>query len=250
MQAVVDEKIVTYVRSGSGRTVVMLHGWGDDSRTFAKISKHLAVNYEVIAVDLPGFGGTQGPAQAWGLNNYAEFVAAFLAKIGVDSVYAYVGHSNGGAIAIRGLSQSLLQAERLILLASAGVRTEDKTKKRALRLLAKTAKVAVKPLPGRVQNKLKKRAYAAVGSEMYVADGMQEIFKNIITDDVQDDAAVVTIPTLLIYGDADQATPSHWGQKFHQAITGSKFVLLDGGGHFIHHEQPERVATLVEEFLA
>ena len=249
MQVVVDDLIVSYARSGSGKSVVLLHGWGDSSNTFSELQSVLAQQYDVTAVDLPGFGGTKAPAVPWGLDDYAAFVAHFVAKIGTGPVYAYLGHSNGGAIAIRGLVNGGLQSERLVLLASAGVRSEDQTKKKAVRLLAKTAKLAAKPLPSRLQQKLKKRAYSAIGSDLFVTEGMQETFKRIITDDVQADAAKLTLPTLLMYGDVDQATPPAWGQKLHGQVTGSQFTLVPGAGHFVHHDQPAQVAAAITEFL-
>lgn len=249
MQIVVDEQIVTYTRSGSGASLVLLHGWGDTSSTFDKLGSKLSIKYDVIAVDLPGFGGTKAPLQAWGLDDYAHFVKLFVTKLGLTSVYAYIGHSNGGAIAIRGLAKGDLHAKRLVLLASAGVRSEDKTKKKAIRLLTKTAKIATKPLPKRLQYKLKKRAYAAIGSDLFVAESMQDTFKKIVNDDVQSDATKITVPTLLIYGEKDHATPIRWGRKLHDAIAGSDYVVIPDIGHFVHHEQVELVASSTLEFL-
>lgn len=246
---IVDDLMVTYEQSGKGPVVVLLHGWGDSLQTFTQLRNELVANYQTIAVDLPGFGGTQAPAEPWGLDDYAEFVAHFLKKVGVTSVHTFVGHSNGGAIAIRGLAKGHIDSQKLVLLASAGVRDENKAKNKSLRVLARGAKVLTKPLPGSVQKKLKKKAYSAIGSDLFVAEHLQETFANIVADDVCDDAARLNTPTLLVYGDQDTATPAMWGKKLTRCINGSTFELVAGAGHFVHHDQAELVNLTVREFL-
>src|SRR5690606_6749255 len=142
---------------------------------------------------------------------YAQFVTSFLTKIQVQPV-AIIAHSNGGAIAIRGLAAGELKTEKLILLASAGIRDEYKGRKKAVRLLAKGAKILTAPLPSRVQQKLKRKAYKAIGSDLFIAEHLQETFKRIVTDDVRDDAAKIAVPTLLVYGSEDTDTPVKYGQ--------------------------------------
>lgn len=248
MQVIVDKLLTSYNQVGKGPVVVLLHGWGDTSVTFQKLAAALKSHYTVIMLDLPGFGNTQAPTEAWGLSDYAQFVAAFLKKIDAKP-YAVVAHSNGGAIAIRGLAADMLTADKLVLLASSGIRNTYKGSKKALRLAAKTAKVFTAPLPAPFKHKLKRRAYQSIGSDLFVAEHLQETFKRVVSDDVQADAARLTVPTLLIYGDRDEATPPAFGQLFHKAISGSQLHILAGAGHFVHHDQPQKVTTLIEEFL-
>lgn len=246
---IVNDLMVTYERSGKGPVVVLLHGWGDSSHTFAQLCTALSSTRETIVVDLPGFGGTQAPPRPWGLSDYADFLGNFTKKIGVASVFAYVGHSNGGAIAIRGLAKGSITSEKLVLLASAGIRSENKTRTKSLRLLGRSAKLLTKPLPSSMQKKLKKRAYKAIGSDLFVAEHLQETFVKIVADDVRADAARLKLPTLLLYGEQDTATPIAWGRKLAANITGSKFESVASAGHFVHHDQAQRVNDVVREFL-
>jgi pimeloyl-ACP methyl ester carboxylesterase len=249
MNIVVDGLLTNYQRVGKGKTLLLLHGWGDSAKAFQPFVQQFSQNYDVIALDLPGFGQTQPPQEVWGLDDYAGFVAAFIKKLGVDSVYALVGHSNGGAIAIRGLGNQQLQSEKLILLASAGIRGEYRGRKRILRAAAKVAKAATAPLPKRVQSKLKKRAYATIGSDLFVAEHLQETFKKVVTDDVLADARKLTLPTLLVYGSQDEATPPRYGEQLHKAIAGSTLKLIDQAGHFLPTEHYVEVAPIIKEFL-
>lgn len=249
MQVVVDSLITQYTDSGKGKPVLLLHGWGDSLQGFHGLQAELAKKYNVIAVDLPGFGQTQIPEKTWGLNDYVQFVYDFLSKLDIEP-YAIIGHSNGGALAIRGIGSGKLHTNKLILLASSGIRGEYKGRIKAIRLVTKTGKLLTSPLPKGVKQKLRKQVYQTVGSDMLVAEHMQETFKQVVTDDVRADAANITIPTLLLYGAKDTATPPNYGREFQKLIKDSMFEELPDAGHFVHHDQAAAVATRIEEFLS
>lgn len=251
MQAVVDSLLTTYGRHGkpTGRAVLILHGWGDNSQGWQAFAAGLAGQYCVYVVDLPGFGKSDAPAKPWGLDEYAAFVSHFLKKIDVKP-YAIVAHSNGGAIAIRGLAEGLLEAERLVLLASAGVRSEYKGRKRVLRMAAKTGKILAMPLPAAVKDKLRRKLYTTVGSDMLVAEHLQETFKKVVSDDVQNDAAKLALPTLLVYGEDDVSTPPAFGRLLHGQIAGSTLEIFGNAGHFVHIDQPAKTTAAVKDFLS
>ena len=247
MQSIVQQLATSYQRHGRGRQLLVLHGWGDDSRSWQVFAKQLSRSYEVVLVDLPGFGGSEAPKSAWGLTEYATFVADFAAKAGLKP-YAILGHSNGGAIALRAAAQRLLLPDKLILLASAGIR-ESSNRKTALRLLAKAGKLAAAPLPSRMRQKLRRSLYRAAGSDMLLAEHMQETFKRVVGEDVRADASSVTIPTLLVYGEDDTATPVRYGQLLADCIKGSRLERVPGAGHFLQVDKPELVGQLIREFL-
>lgn len=248
MQVVVDALLTNYRLTGKGKLVVFLHGWGDSSQGSLALQSALAEHYQVLAFDLPGFGSSQTPPDVWGLSDYARFVRAAIRKLNLKP-YAIIGHSNGGAIALRGLSDGSLEAQKLVLLASAGIRNEYNGRKYALRVAARTGKALTKPLPQRLRKKLQAKAYATIGSEMLIAEHLQESFKKIVSDDVQADAAGVTLPSLLIYGQHDTATPVHYGELFQAALPHSTLQVIPQAGHFVYLDQPARVTDLIEEFL-
>jgi pimeloyl-ACP methyl ester carboxylesterase len=248
MQVVVHSLLTEYSRTGKGKTIVVLHGWADSGKGWAKTSENLSQNYDVIVPDLPGFGGTELPPAAWGLDDYAGFVGEFLAKLKVKPD-VIIGHSNGGAIAVRGMAQGLFSTGRLVLLDSAGIRSEYLGRKKALRYVTKTGKILTKPLPGSVKKRLRRKVYEKIGSDMLIAERLQDTFKKVVTDDVQADAATLKIPTLLIYGADDLDTPVQYGRMFHTLIPGSKFEVIPGAGHFAHRDKPEQVIKLITEFI-
>lgn len=250
MQVVVDSLLTQYTMQGTGKLVLLLHGWGDSSKGLANLQKTLAKRFRVIAVDLPGFGATEAPKGVWGLDDYAQFVAHFLQKAGEKPPAVLLGHSNGGAIAIRGLAKGWLQADKLVLLASAGLRGEYKGRVKALRYITKAGKALTTPLPKRIRHRLRQTVYSTVGSDMLVAEHLQETFKKVVTDDVRTDAAQLALPTLLLYGEADTATPVWFGEVLHQAIDDSTLEILPGAGHFVHVDRLDDVVKAIKDFAA
>lgn len=91
---------VRHVRGGTGPTVVLVHGLGSRHEVFDPLTALLTPTHEVIAVDLPGFGGSDpDPRFAPGPVGYADWLAGFLADLGVERPHV-VGSSMGGAIAL------------------------------------------------------------------------------------------------------------------------------------------------------
>ena len=250
MQVVVDSLLTNYTQQGKGKKqLLLLHGWGDSAVTFEKLTKQLAHDYQVTAVDLPGFGLTQIPPVVWSLDNYADFVAKFIKKTALRPV-AVIAHSNGAAVAIKAVAAGKASPDKLVLIGAAGIRDKQKARKLGLKIVAKTGKVATFWLPQRHKKKLQEKLYGAAGSDMLAVPHLQATFKKTVAEDVQKEAATITTPTLLIYGENDRATPPAYGELYHRLMPNSTFNLVKGAEHFVHQDQPRQVARLIEEFLS
>lgn len=250
MQIVVQGLLTHYECQGSGKAVLLLHGWADSLDTFKLLVAVLSKSQKVISVDLPGFGQSQTPKSAWKLDNYSEFLKDFLYKLNILDIYCIIGHSNGGALAIRALVTEQITADKLVLIAASGVRNSDDLKRKALQAVTKTGKVMTFWLPVSSKQKLQKRLYGAIGSDMLIAPHMQETFRQIVRQDIQTDASSLAIPTLLIYGDQDKATPlKSIGQKLHTLIKYSRLEIIPNAAHFVHQTDSGQVNRLIAEFL-
>ncbi|HUD07154.1 MAG TPA: alpha/beta hydrolase [Candidatus Saccharimonadales bacterium] len=248
MQVLVDGQAIHYEKVGRGQTVVLVHGWGNSLASFYDLQRSLSRDYEVISLDLPGFGQSTMSKSTFTLDDYVKTLSDFSSKLNLK-VFSYIGHSNGGSILIRGLAQGKLSAQKLVLLASAGIRDDHKLKKKVLKVSAKSGKVLTAVLPKRAKKSIRNRFYNAIGSDMLVVPEMQATYANIIKTDVQADARNLKVKTLLIYGQDDHDTPSGDGEKFHQLIDQSELKILDSAGHFVHHDQPIQVEKIIKGFL-
>ena len=251
MQVDVESLATQYERLGDSRSkkLVILHGWNDNIKNWQAAAEALAKNYDVVALDLPGFGGSDMPPSAWRLDNYVAFVAKFLQKINFKP-FAIIGQGNGGAIAIRGLANGALKAERLVLLDSAGIRSEYRGRQNIWQFVTRTGRILSRPLPKNLKKQLRQKMYFKIGGSNPVSQRLQETFKQLVTDDVQGDAARLDLPTLLIYGEDDLSTPPAYGRILHNLIKGSQLEILPGVGHFPHLDKPSEVLRLIEGHLS
>ena len=247
---VVGGLVTTYQQVGQGPVVLLLHGWGDDSNTFSGLASQLANKYQLVEPDLPGFGQTAPPPNVWSLTDYAQFVKEFLNKLNLGSIYAVVGHSNGGALAIHALATGAISADNMVLISASGIRDRQKARRFVLKLIAKTGKAATFFLPLHMKQELRKKLYGAAGSDLFVAPHIQETFKKTVRQDVQTDASQLSQPTLLIYGSNDKATPPLYGKIYSHLIKGSRLEVIPDAEHFVHQEKTDKVAELITEFLS
>lgn len=249
MHIVVDGLLTHYELEGEGKLVLVLHGWGDSAAGLKDLRAALAKYYQVLAPDLPGFGATQAPKEVWDLDNYSDWLTALLDKLELKQPYAIIGHSNGGALAVRSVSMATLTPKRLVLLAASGVRTGSQLKRFTLKIIAKTGNVATLWMPERYRRNLRQSLYGVAGSDMLVVPELQDTFKKTVRQDVQGDAAGIELPTLLIFAANDKAIPVADSKQYHDLIKHSQLEVIKDAGHFVHLDQPQRVTKLIEEFL-
>ena len=101
--------------------IVVLHGWGAHIESVGPILAALEGASDLIALDLPGFGESDPPDQAWDVDSYARFMIRFLDELGVQRAHL-VGHSHGGRVSIALAADEPERVGRLLLVDSAGLR--------------------------------------------------------------------------------------------------------------------------------
>ena len=249
MKIIVQNLATEYKDEGSGPILLLLHGWQDSHRTFDEITDILKGSYRVIRLDMPGFGQTELPKKSWNLQEYVDFVAAFIKKLDID-VYTLGGHSFGGRVAIKGVFQGTFAPERLVLMDTAGFVKSASMRNRLIRGVTRVGKIvlAVPPLT-MVRDTLRDKLYEGIQSDYRSAGPLRETFVNIINEDLAAAAESITTPTLLVWGENDIATPLEDGERFQKLIQGSQLEVIEDAGHFVHKEKAESVAQCIQQFL-
>lgn len=110
---------VQYKVCGSGRAVILLHGWGCNMTTVASIETMLSPHFTVYTLDFPGFGGSETPSSVWGVEEYTRMLETFVAALGIESPIL-IGHSFGGRVSI--LYASRNHTHKVILVDAAGAK--------------------------------------------------------------------------------------------------------------------------------
>lgn len=252
MQCIVNETLISYKKEGSGPVVLVLHGWATSAGAMQSVIDALSPTHTVVALDLPGFGGSEQPHEAWSVGDYAQCVHDFLKKIGVEQLKGIVGHSFGGRVIIKALSQELLAPHKVVLIGSAGVKHSDSFRNKTFKVIAKTGKIALR-IPGLrgISSRARTKLYERAGSVDYLNSGtMKDIFLNTINEDLAGVAHKVACPTLLIWGSEDMEAPLADGEYFDRVMPRSELKVIHGAGHFVYDTHKDQVSQWLQEFFA
>ncbi len=249
MKIIVNNCAIEYQDTGEGPVVLFLHGWKDNLHTFDLLMPALSTKYRIIRLDLPGFGSSDIPSDSWNVSSYVSFVTDFIKKLHIEPTYI-VGHSLGCRVIIKGVSEGALSPQKIVLIGAAGIAQLQSSKRIALNIIAKIGKLATSIPPfSHFRESLRKRLYNKIGSDYFGAGSLKQTYLNVTREDLASYAARIDIPTLLIWGSEDTQTPLDDGIRFSKIIKNSKLVVLDGKSHFVHREDPQKIAQLIKEFF-
>ena len=242
--------------SGDGAPVLLLHGFGADLNSWMFTQPALAEGRRVLALDLPGHGGSGRAVGAGDGAVLSQAVEEFLVTLDPGPVHL-AGHSMGGAIA------ALLAARRpdlvrtLTLIAPAGLGPEinaafidgfvrasrRKDAVEVLQLLVHDPALVSRTM---VEDVLRfKRldgvaAALATIAQAWFAGGQQQV-------SVTAELARLDMPMLLIWGREDRIVPVAHAQAAPARVVTH---VLDGAGHLPHMEKSGEVNRLLRRFIA
>ncbi|MHB2000234.1 MAG: alpha/beta fold hydrolase [Solirubrobacteraceae bacterium] len=251
----IDGLRVRHLVQGSGPTVLVLHGWGASIETVVAIVNGLSPVAQVHALDLPGFGQSDPPPRPWGVDDYRDFVIRFLDVVGIEQV-AVVGHSNGGRVAIslaaaeRDRPAQARRISRLLLVDSAGIRPKRTFTWYRKVAMAKVGKHAARLL-GAPGERLRDALVGAAASSDYAAapPTMRPTLVRLVNADLRAIMPHIAVPTLLVWGSQDDATPLADAKLIERLIPDAGLVVFEGAGHYSYLDQPARFATIARHFL-
>ncbi|MDQ3952065.1 MAG: alpha/beta hydrolase [Actinomycetota bacterium] len=231
---------------GSGEPVVVLHGWGGRIESMAPVIHCLASSRRVLALDLPGFGESPAPADAWGTPDYAAFVSDVLVSAGVERA-DFVGHSFGAKTSLY-LAATSTVVRRLVLAGSSGLRTPPSFKARVKRGVSRAGRAAGRLGPP--GHALRDALYRRIASEDYRNAGpLRPTFVKVVNEDLTELLPKVSSPTLLVWGTNDDAVPVAHARTMEQRIPDAGLVMLEGAGHFAYLDEPDRFCRIVRHFI-
>lgn len=243
MQTAVGDILVNYEVMGNKQspTLLLLHGWGRNLRDWIPTASFLATKYNVLLVDLPGFGGTNLPQdKVMGTYEYADFVKNFLEKLEIRKPILF-GHSFGGRIGII-LATEKGFLSKLVLVDSAGI--EQKSLK--VVLLGLFYKVLKFLLPRRLNEIVRAR----LGSEDYASAGpLRKVLVKVVNENLRHLLPKIKVPTLIIWGDKDINQYVKYAKIMRNEIQDAKLRIVWEAGHNPHVEKPKEFIQILKEEL-
>ena len=234
---------------GSGEPLLLLHGWGASSLSFAATSARLEERFRILAPDLPGFGFSESPPQAWGAAEYAGVVAGLLVASGFGAVNV-VGHSFGGLVATALATSRPALVRRLVLVASPVVRLPaDRAVRSRIGGYARVKLLASLLPPFR--ERLLDWGRERYGSEDYRnAGNLRPTLVKVLGEDWRAALPRVQAPALLVYGENDEDVPLAVAHAAMEALPeGARLVVMPGAGHFPFLDDSDAFVDALTGFL-
>lgn len=240
--------------------LVLIHGLGDlASGVWRPLLPKLAERYRVVTFDLPGFGRSQKQNALYSPGNYARFVKWVVDEF-VGGPPILVGHSLGGAIALRYAGTYPNALSRLVLIDTAGVLERRIYTKEMLGVLAEEYTI-----PFDVDSLLGKMA-GGLPNPLFDLDLMldnETIRERVLGGDPEKIAAMALVqedfspylfrvkaPTALIWGESDRVTPLRIGVLLEANLPEARLRIIPGAGHMPMTEQPRQFELVFFEALS
>ncbi|MGI9542740.1 MAG: alpha/beta fold hydrolase [Cyclobacteriaceae bacterium] len=260
---VIENALVHYRIEGKGYPLFLLHGAFSSLHTYDDWTEQLSKYYQVIRVDLPGFGLSGSRVDHdYSMKGYLQFLNEFLDRIGVKQCHM-VGSSLGGWLSWEYALKNPKRVKNLILIGSAGF-LEDKNvplpfKMARTPFLNKVIKYAVKRNileqfvrqvycdQSKVTQPLIERYY-----DLFSREGNPEAFLALANGKYKDNTRnlkKIKSPTLILWGEEDAWLPLENAYKFQDSIPKSKLIIYEHVGHIPMEEIPQISAKDARAFL-
>lgn len=250
MQTVdIDGVKLCFSVEGSGRPMILMHGWGCNSSTVASISSVAAQTHTVYSVDFPGFGASPEPPEVWGVERYTRLIERMAQQLGIERP-VLVGHSFGGRVAIVYASRNAV--DKLILIDAAGVKPRRSMKYYFKVYSFKAMKRLMRMIYGKEKAEARIEAQRAKrGSADYAASSpmMRAILSRVVNEDLCHLMPKIKAPTLLIWGENDTATPLRDAKMMERLIPDAGLVSFPGCGHYSFLDNRGQFAAVLNSFL-
>jgi pimeloyl-ACP methyl ester carboxylesterase len=246
MEIKINDIIINYEQQGAGHPVIVMHGWGQNLEMMYSVVNSLKDNYLVYNIDLPGFGYSDEPNFPYTISDYQCFLEEFIKvnKI-VDPII--IGHSFGCRIAIKYAAHND-NVKALILTGAAGI-----APKRSifyyLRVYSYKFFKLFKDVPF-IKHYIQEMISNS-GSEDYKNSSpiMKEVLKNTVNEDLSPYLSKIKVPTLLVFGSKDDATPLWMGQQMKRDIPNAKLIVYEKLSHYAYVENSVRFKGDMDSFL-
>jgi pimeloyl-ACP methyl ester carboxylesterase len=253
---------------GGGPVMVFVHGLGGRWQNWLLNIPAFMGSHRVIAMDLPGFGSSEMPAEKISITGYGKVVDALLQGLDVESA-VFVGNSMGGFVAGEVALRFATRVERLVLVSAAGLSIEHRQREPLLTLArlwasgatwvgARGELAVTRPRARRAALQLVLRYPERLSVPMTYelvqgagAPGFMDAMEALLEHSYRDELAQIEVPTLIVWGRNDMLVPRGDAREYEELIgSNARRVMFENTGHVPMIERPSKFNALVAEFVA
>lgn len=262
--AEVENNQIAYYRTGQGPTLVLVHGIITYSFIWRRIIPGLKKDFNIIAIDLLGCGASDKPPGVdYSIKAQARIIRKLLDNLGIKKIHL-VSHDVGGGVGqIMAVDYPEL-VQSMVLINSVGYDFWPVQPISAMRIpLIRQLAMATFDLG--IFKAIIKRGFF---HKELVTDELMELFwepfrtkegrqgflqfakciNNKQLLDIAEQLKTLSMPVMLIRGDADSYLAPDIYKKLHHEISGSRLERISTGGHFIQEDEPEKLISLIKTF--
>jgi len=243
--------------------VLLVHGYPESSYMWRDILPALAAaGFHALAPDLPGYGDSDAGAGGGGWERHVEALERFRAQQGLDQV-ALVVHDWGGLIGLRWACDHPGAAWALVI-SDTGFFPEGKwhdmaevmrTPGRGEELVDAMTETGFAELLGGLSSGIgadAAREYFKAFADETRRRGQLELYRSGDFEKLapyEGKLAQLGVPALMLWGENDPFAPVTGARRFERELPGSEVVVLEGTGHFVVEDAPDRYAEWLVRFL-
>lgn len=250
---------INYRVAGSGDPLVLLHGgFGFDSRSWGPQLDTLNDEFNVVAWDAPGCGGSDDPPESFCMEDYADSLGEFVRALGLTRPHI-LGLSFGGALALALYGRHPTLPRSLILAGAyagwAGSLPADEVQRRVQRISEEVTQPPDDWLPKYLSGMLTESAPREMAEQtLALMSGIHPrasltMLRAMANADLRGILPDIDVPTLVLHGELDARSPLAVGKELHTKIPASKLVVLNGVGHLSNVEAADAFNFEVRAFL-
>jgi pimeloyl-ACP methyl ester carboxylesterase len=244
-----------------GRVALLAHGFPQSSYMWHAVMPAVAdAGWRAVAPDLAGFGDSPlDPPGTW--ERQVEGLERFRRERGIERCVPVV-HDWGGLIGLRWACEHPEAVDALVI-SSTGFFPDGKWHGMAQAM--RTPEVGEQIMAG-----LDRDGFGALlraSSDAFDEQALDEYWKGLADEEHRRNAlelyrsgdfeklagyrlAELGVPALLVWGERDEFAPLAGAHRFERELPDTELVVIEGAGHFVWDEQPERCAAALTAFLA
>ncbi|MDW0118729.1 alpha/beta hydrolase [Sporosarcina thermotolerans] len=236
------------------KTIVFIHGWPLSHKQFEYQFNVLpSLGYRCIGIDWRGFGNSDKPFDGYTLDRLADDICAVIGILQLEN-FALVGHSTGGAIAIRYMTRyNGYGVTHLVLVdAAAPLGFSEETANRYLmQTLNDRPKLMQEVIDGFFFQYITKEF-----SDWFFQMGMQAagwstaaIIVLLRDENLYEDLQKIVAPTLIIHGIHDKVIPFSQAKEQNELIPNSQLVPFNYSGHGAFWEERDKFNRILTQII-
>ena len=259
---------LAYRELGSGPPVLLLHGWPTSSFLWRDVMPAIARQNRAIALDLPGFGGSDKPlGVSYDFEFFEGAIDAFLAALEIDEV-AIAVHDLGGPV---GLHWALHRPDRVTRVALLNTLVYPEFSEAVLAFIRACMEPSMRKFitsPEGLEAAMRLGLAGDQGLSKEALAGVREPFGTEDSREALADAGIglqpegfvdiarllpsLRVPVRVVYGEQDRILPdvADTMARVQKDVPQAVVTALPDCGHFLQEEAPQEIGELLAEFFA